>query len=102
MSNDKTYQIQNTKGEWSDLRPDEVELYLNSNAVTRVKPVSVVSPSPTVAGQIKAGRPKGEATVTPGLRINRALWQQFKNAYPRQANKMFLNFVTESLQNKCK
>ena len=39
------YQIQNTKGEWSDLRPDEVELYVNSNAVTRVKPVNGQHPT---------------------------------------------------------
>jgi|SRR6187402_1311886 len=72
MSNDKTYQIENTKGEWSDLRPDEVDLYVNSNAVTRVKPVCVVSPHPTeemsVAGQIKSvGEQIRDARIASGL-----------------------------------
>lgn len=49
-----------------------------------------------------AGRPKGEPTITPGLRIKRSLWKSFVEAYPGQANRMFTEFVTEMIQSKCK
>lgn len=38
-----------------------------------------------------------ENSVTPGLRIDKNLWKQFKEKYPRQANKMFISFVTDML-----
>lgn len=46
------------------------------------------------------GRKLGEPTVTPGLRIKRSLWKEFMELYPGQANQMFIEFVTEMIQNK--
>lgn len=53
--------------------------------------------------QIKrAGRPKGEETVTPSLRVGKKEWEQLKAKYPGKVNAMFREFVTTMLQKDIK
>lgn len=51
----------------------------------------------------KVGRPQKKDTekiisITPGLRIEKNKWKLFVEKYPREANKMFNEFVTSMLQ----
>lgn len=52
------------------------------------------------ANKKTVGRPKGEPTITPSLRVSKTKWNALKAKYPKKVNKMFNEWVNEQLSGK--